>query len=71
MTDAEIIAALGGSVIVAAHCKVSRQNAHHWAAGKVAIPWRYREDIETLAKAKRVRLPKDFRRERRVARAAA
>ena len=66
-SDAHVIAMIGGHIVVAEYCGVSRENARHWAAGRTPIPWKHRKAVHALAKEKRVRLPADFLHERRAA----
>ena len=63
MKDTDVIKALGGYEIIAAELKLSKENAAHME--KRPTPWRHRAAIKTLARRKRVTLPKDYLEVRR------
>ena len=54
----EIIDVLGGTTKLAKKLNVSKTNVSMWRIR--GIPWRWRPTIAKMAKARKIKLPKDF-----------
>lgn len=68
MTDGDLIKLLGGPADVAAALakhRVSAMAVHKWKTR--GIPWRFRQHVLDIARAKRVRVPGAFLTDRRAA----
>jgi hypothetical protein len=65
LTDAEVIAKLGGPALVAEKLEYTEWAVKKWLQRDRGIPWKDRPKVAKLASAKRVKLPADFLQERR------
>ncbi len=63
MKDTDIIKALGGYEVIASALNLTKENAAHME--KRPTPWRHRAAIKSLARRKRIALPKDYLEVRR------
>lgn len=54
----DLILALGGTKAVAQQIRQPRSVVSNWQ--KRGVPWRWRPEIASLARRKRVKLPADF-----------
>lgn len=59
-TNLDFIKALGGIDEVAATLEKTPRAVKAWALPDRGIPWKYRKQVEKLAKQKRVPIPEDF-----------
>lgn len=65
MTDAQIVAALGGPAALMEPLSIKLDAARKFTLR--GIPWKYRPAVQRLAKTKKIKLPDDFLENQRVA----